>query len=96
MIIKVVTIWAFKAGVHINGVYSDPLQQHRFWKFPKEGPSTLATYITLILWSRGTKYLLNLPIKGNNLHQKPYNVPAMLTYDFPFTKQMFHFKFWMC
>ena len=53
MIIKVVTIWAFKAGVHINGVYSDPLQQHRFWKFLKEEPSTLATYITLISWSRG-------------------------------------------
>ena len=53
MIIKVVTIWAFKAGVHINGVYSDPLQQHRFWKFLKEEPFTLATYITLISWSRG-------------------------------------------
>ena len=53
MIIKVVTIWAFKANVHINGVYFDPLQQHRFWKFLKEEPSTLATYITLISWSRG-------------------------------------------
>ena len=39
--------------IHINGVYSDPLEQHRFWKFLKEGPSTLATYVTLISWSRG-------------------------------------------